>query len=97
MAWDRERHRRHLPPNWAAIRVQVLRRDNYECLLCGDRATDVDHIGSRDNHKLYNLRSLCRPCHQHRTSKQGVKALNAGKARARKRLRRPVEKHPGLL
>jgi 5-methylcytosine-specific restriction enzyme A len=35
---------------------------------CWERATDVDHIGHRDNHSMPNLRAMCGHCHAHKTS-----------------------------
>jgi len=29
---------------WNAIRKQVLERDNYTCIYCGNEATEADHI-----------------------------------------------------
>lgn len=29
---------------WNAIRKQVLERDNYTCVYCGNEATEADHI-----------------------------------------------------
>lgn len=52
-------------------RIEVIRRDNFKCVLCGsgDRTSEfeVDHIipmmlgGTSD---LWNLRTLCVPCHK---------------------------------
>ena len=96
MAWIPGRHDRHLPPNWSTVRQQVLRRDGFECSFCSNRATDVDHIGSRNNHRLDNLRALCSECHRKRTSKQGSQSWHAAMRASKAKLRRPTEPHPGL-
>jgi 5-methylcytosine-specific restriction protein A len=68
--------------NWARIRLEVLKRDDYQCQLrfadtCVGRASQVDHIvqpeagGGSD---LANLRAVCRPCHARRTGRQGALA-----------------------
>jgi 5-methylcytosine-specific restriction enzyme A len=58
--------RRSLPQH---LRVQVLARDRYRCLMCGrdqnEVALEVDHVvpvadGGTD--ELTNLATLCRPC-----------------------------------
>lgn len=51
--------------HWKKIRVQVLRRDAYQCTYCGNEATEVDHIwpkarGGEDT--LDNLVAACKPC-----------------------------------
>lgn len=63
---------------WVRVRVAVLERDDYRCQIAGPRckgkASEVDHIiplsegGSRLDPR--NLRSVCRPCHKARGSRQ---------------------------
>ncbi len=89
---------RSLPRNWYAIRKVVLLRDGHQCCAvengqrCLAEATDVDHIGDRDDHSTTNLRSLCGAHHRARTSRQG----NAARTRPRALEVRPREKHPGI-
>lgn len=50
---------------WRTIRARILERDQGVCQLCGDRATQVDHIvprieGGTDNDA--NLQALCAAC-----------------------------------
>lgn len=60
-------------------------------------ATEVDHMGSRDDHRPESLRSACSPCHLLRSSGQGGAAAGrAARARAAAK-RRPEEGHPGLV
>jgi 5-methylcytosine-specific restriction protein A len=68
--------------DWPRIRLQVLKRDGYQCQLryadiCVGRASQVDHIvqpeagGTND---LSNLRAVCVKCHRRRTGQQGALA-----------------------
>src|SRR5437867_1584764 len=64
---------------WARIRRVVLSEEP-SCRLCGQPATDVDHIVSKANggtDRRSNLRSLCRRDHQKRTASQGGRARAA--------------------
>lgn len=64
------------PENWDDIRRAVYDRDNYRCVNCGvgggshgDATLQADHVlpVSRGGpYELYNLRTLCRECHQAR-------------------------------
>ncbi len=85
---------RVLPPGWQRLRLRILRRDGYRCQMrlpsgavCGEMASDVDHIVPGGDHRPENLRALCRECHARKSSAEG----NA----ARQRRRRPSEGHPG--
>lgn len=101
--WAGSTRRVTLPHDWASRRARQLRNDLYRCQWgslpedgatpgsCNLKATDVDHAGSRDDHN--NLRSLCGPHHQSRSSSQGGQAYAA---LAAKRYCVP-ESHPGLL
>jgi 5-methylcytosine-specific restriction enzyme A len=59
------------PPKelWKAIRLQILVRDQYQCVRCKipvtEKTAHIDHIlsGKLANNQLKNLRSLCRRCH----------------------------------
>lgn len=88
-----------LPPDWPAIRQAVLERDGFQCVWkmpsgvrCPNDATDVDHIGSRHNHSMRNLRSLCSPHHAKRTAIQG--AAEAAKLRTPPPLKPERNRHP---
>ena len=70
--WIEKRNRKErLPSNWNSLRARVLRRDDNKCQLCGALASQVDHIIPNDDHTLSNLRSLCRSCHQVKSSSEG--------------------------
>ena len=75
-------------PKWQKKRLEVLQRDNFSCVLCGDNKTEL-HI----NHKKYNgepwnsdnkdLETLCKDCHLlHHTAKEEIfkvhKVVNEG-------------------
>ena len=56
-------------PQWKHIRRRVLRAEP-NCRMCGEEATEVDHIVSLKEggtHDLENLRPLCKSCHSRRT------------------------------
>lgn len=58
---------------WQQIRQAVLARDGGRCQLCGDTATQIDHIVPRaagGANGMDNLRSLCARCHAIITARQ---------------------------
>lgn len=79
MTW--EGRPRNLPPGWAKLRKDVLRRDHYVCQIqgpyCYGKATEVDHIVNRDDHRLENLRAVCHKCHSTKSSMEGHAARAA--------------------
>jgi len=59
--------------NWIGLRKCILLRD-IVCSVCGDEATQVDHIvPHRGNKELFwdvgNLQSLCQSCHSKKTTR----------------------------
>lgn len=91
--WTDSNRRAELPPNWyTEIRTTVLKRDGHRCQACGYPASDVDHIGDKDDHRLTNLQALCGWCHRKKTSRQGNQSVNRIKVREG----REPEAHPGL-
>lgn len=67
-----------LPPDWPTIRLPILERDGYRCThidangnRCTAPATDVHHIGDRNDHSDTNLASLCAPHHATETGREG--------------------------
>ncbi|MBA9002022.1 HNH endonuclease [Thermomonospora cellulosilytica] len=85
-----------LPPDWKRRRLAVLERDGHTCQIagprCTGRATEVDHTGAADDHRLEALRAVCSACHASRTGRQGAAARGPRPSR-----RRPPEPHPGIL
>jgi 5-methylcytosine-specific restriction protein A len=59
---------------------------------CPSKATDVDHIGDREDHSDEKLRSLCGWHHDRRSSRQG----NTAKAKRAAQRLRPAAEHPGI-
>lgn len=98
--WADSDRKDFLPPDWWKIRGQVLKRDGWRCrwilpsgARCPRKATDVDHMGDRDDHRLERLRSLCADHHKKVTARQ---AIAARAAKVKKRPRR-TERRPGEL
>ena len=63
-------------PLTKSIRLEVLKRDNYKCLLCGstknDTTLEIDHIlpvsrGGKDT--MDNLRVLCKSCNRSKSNR----------------------------
>jgi 5-methylcytosine-specific restriction protein A len=90
--WHGSTRRARLPSNWRAVRAEVFETYGDSCHLCGDDATDVDHLLAGDDHSLANLRPICKPCHRVKSSREGGQAAQAAKP---KRQRAP-ERHPGM-
>lgn len=89
-----------LPDDWDAIRQEVFDRDGRRCtwiLPSGKRCENgphtADHIGSKWDNSLPNLRTLCEPHNSKRTASQG--AEEAARQRAtpprRKRQKKPSD------
>jgi 5-methylcytosine-specific restriction protein A len=85
VAWETSTRRDTLPPDWPALRRLILARDSHRCRWiehnrrCPARATDVDHITPSGGDDPSNLRALCGPHHQRKSSREG--GLAAGVAR----------------
>jgi len=67
----KRQHRNGSTRQWRHTRQHILNRDNHTCQVCGNHATEVDHIvslmlGGTDHES--NLRALCRPCNNHKGS-----------------------------
>jgi 5-methylcytosine-specific restriction endonuclease McrA len=61
---------------WKALRLEVLRRDDWKCRQCGSkRHLQVDHIEPVRNaptkaFEPLNLQTLCRVCHSSKTRRE---------------------------
>lgn len=57
-------------PRWQKKRLEVLQRDNFACLLCGDTETEL-HVHHQSyvkgkqpwEYDISNLRTYCKYCH----------------------------------
>jgi 5-methylcytosine-specific restriction endonuclease McrA len=63
-------------PEWDALRLAVLERDNYTCMHCGRPATEADHViprskGGRD--VMENLVASCKRCNATRGDRELVR------------------------
>ena len=105
MTWDSSsRRRKELPPDWEKVRKRVLRRDNFVCQhedvntgdICGEYASEVDHIRRGNNHDESNLQSLCTYHHRRKSSAEGAEAVAKKRVEIENRFRRS-EPHPGSL
>jgi 5-methylcytosine-specific restriction endonuclease McrA len=54
------------------LRQEVLKRQNYLCNDCGNKARnwDFDHIGSREDNSAQNCQALCLDCHRDKTNRE---------------------------
>lgn len=53
------------PLEWAELRLRAKIRDGFECVRCGSSEDlAVHHIKGLKSHRLENLETLCRKCHQ---------------------------------
>lgn len=79
--WGRTSGRsKPLPPKreWNPLREEVLKRAGYQCQAiqedtgtrCKARATQVDHMGAADDHRIENLQALCTRHHARKTSRE---------------------------
>ena len=75
---------------WRILRARYLSA-NPTCVICGRRATEVDHIKSVRNRPdlrldWYNLRAICKPDHSRRTAtEQGFARKGDAPGRFKKR------------
>jgi uncharacterized protein (TIGR02646 family) len=66
---------------WRAIRIQVLKRDDYTCAYCGRHANTVDHITplAHDPTMAYdtsNLVAACTACNSGKRDRVGFFGAN---------------------
>lgn len=96
--WEGSDRGERLPANWPDIVRQIKARDHGRCrwtlpsgVRCPRPGTQVDHVQNGDNHAEWNLRLLCEDHHNHKSSKEGLRARQQLKRAGR----RPAERHPG--
>lgn len=73
---------------WRALRIRVLRRDRWRCVLCGApvharKAARIDHIKPRRQHPELawderNLRTLCVRCDNQRHAEKSRGTVDHG-------------------
>lgn len=85
-------------PRWKALRLEALRRDDYQCVQCGKRGRlEVDHIKPVRTHPelsydIDNLQALCPTCHTHKTRVEcGYKPVSPERRQWRDFLTQPIE------
>jgi 5-methylcytosine-specific restriction endonuclease McrA len=90
-----------LPRDRPRIRRQVLRRDRHVCQIqgpnCSYVATEVDHVGSPEDHRPESLQSAYRTCHGEKTKQQAAAGRSAQFAAWLAARSRPTEVHPGRV
>lgn len=104
MGWETSDRRQHLPKNWKALREARFKLDGYQCTArdrntderCAGPAEECDHTGSRDDHRISMLRSLCKWHHSQKTARDAGRAAVQKRKKIASRFRRE-EQHPGLL
>jgi 5-methylcytosine-specific restriction endonuclease McrA len=65
-------HSQGTTTEWRNLRAACFRVWGKMCLMCGDRATDVDHIielAAGGTNTIDNVQPLCKPCHRAKTSR----------------------------
>lgn len=102
-AWTNSTRRDRLPSDWRILRTRILQRDKYKCQalmidsrICGDLATDVDHVRAGDEHGEWNLQSLCTWHHARKSGREGNAAAAAKRKERDSRFQRG-ESHPGAI
>lgn len=65
-------HERLKDPRWQRKRLEVMQRDGFKCLACGDdrKTLNVHHKSYANNPwetSLEDLETLCEICHKYRT------------------------------
>ena len=93
-----------LPPGWSRIREAVFARDGYRCqaiLPDGGQCEspgpfECDHLGDPADHSLQALQTLCQSHHRRKTAADANAAMRSRRKEIDGRLRKPVERHPGM-
>lgn len=85
-----ESYREYLDSDlWKSIRLKVLQRDDFKCVVCGQPAQVVHHA----NYSMHNLanggptmRSMCHGCHHFIEFDQDGKKVRLSESRSRLKL-----------
>lgn len=86
----------------ARFRAAVFKIHGDRCALCGEPATDADHIvpvwRGGNPHDPSNGQPLCRTHHDAKSNREAAEARAAARGTAQHTAsrRHPVERHPGL-
>lgn len=99
MAWDTDRttspRNQSLPKDWKARKAAVMTRDGGICYRCGQPGADqCDHVvavADGGSHELDNLAAAHGACVRDKNIRE------AQRHRWKHRMKRPAEKHPGLI
>ena len=82
--WASSDRRSTLPADWPRVRNHVLKRDARICRLqlpgCTTTATEVHHLGHREDHRPEALVAACSACHAQVTKAQANHARRGGGA-----------------
>ena len=65
-------HSQGTTTQWRNLRAACFRVWGRSCLMCGDRATDVDHIielAAGGTNTIDNVQPLCKDCHKAKTAR----------------------------
>jgi 5-methylcytosine-specific restriction endonuclease McrA len=65
-------HSQGTTTQWRNLRAACFRVWGKSCLMCGDRATEVDHIielAAGGSNSIDNVQPLCSPCHKAKTAR----------------------------
>ena len=64
-------HRAGTTSQWRQLRQAAFDTFGRACMICADRATEIDHIielADGGSNTLDNLQPLCKPCHATKTA-----------------------------
>lgn len=59
---------------WRRVKERVYERDNGECIICHDRATDAHHVIFRSQLGKDDVNNVVCLCRKHHLDAHGVKA-----------------------